>query len=137
MKTQVIQDEQSQQATPPPQRSGSTVAIVFGAIALVLALALLVGGGYGLWALGQRDGDGFYTAGPERLATPSRALVTDDLDISSDTPSWVFDDAFATVRIRAASPKPVFVGIGPTDAVNRYLAGARHAEISDVEVDPF
>ena len=34
MNTQVIQDEQEQQAAPAPPRSGSTVAIVFGAIAV-------------------------------------------------------------------------------------------------------
>ena len=134
MKTQVMQDEQ---AAPAPQRTGSTVAIVFGAIAVAIALALLVGGGFGLWALGQRDDDGFYTAGPERLATPTSALATDDLNVDADAPSWVFDDAFATVRLGATSAKPVFVGIGPTAAVKRYLAGARHAQITDVDVDPF
>jgi hypothetical protein len=136
MKTQVIQDEQAQ-AAPPPQRTGSTVAIVFGAIGVAIALALLVGAGFGLWAIGQRDGDGFYTAGPERLATPTSALVTNDLDVDAGAPKWVFDDAFATVRLGATSAKPVFVGIGPTGAVNRYLAGARHAQITDVDVDPF
>jgi hypothetical protein len=134
MKTQVIQDEP---AAPTPQRTGSTVAIVFGAIGVAIALVLLVGAGFGLWALGQRDADGFYTAGPERLATPTSALVTNDLDVNTDAPSWVFDDAFATVRLGATSAKPAFVGIGPTAAVSRYLAGARHAQITDVEVDPF
>ncbi|HEX4690212.1 MAG TPA: hypothetical protein VH276_05945 [Solirubrobacteraceae bacterium] len=134
MKTQVIQDEQ---AAPAPQRTGSTVAIVFGAIGVAIALVLLVGAGFGLWALGQRDADGFYTAGPERLATPTSALATNDLDVDAGAPSWVFDDAFATVRLGATSAKPVFVGIGPTAAVTRYLAGARHAQITDVDVDPF
>jgi hypothetical protein len=137
MKTQVIQDEQAQPAAPPPQRSGSTVAIVLGAIGLAIGVALLVGAALGLSALGHRDGDGFYTTGRERLATPTRALATDNLDVDADAPSWLFDDVLATVRIGATSARPVFVGIGPTDAVNRYLAGARHARISDVEVDPF
>jgi hypothetical protein len=113
------------------------VAIVFGAIGVAIALVLLVGAGFGLWALGQRDSDGFYTAGPERLATPTSALATNDLDVDAGAPSWVFDDAFATVRLGATSAKPVFVGIGPTAAVSRYLAGARHAQITDVDVDPF
>jgi hypothetical protein len=134
MKTQVIQDEQ---ATPAPQSSGSTVAIVFGAIGVAIALVLLVGGVFGLWALGQRDDDGFYNAGPERLATPTSALATSDLDVDAGAPSWVFDEAFATVRLGATSAKPVFVGIGPTAAVRRYLAGARHAQITDVDTDPF
>jgi hypothetical protein len=134
MKTQVIQDER---AAPAPPRSGSPVAIVFGAIGVAIALVLLVGGVFGLWALGQRDDDGFYTAGPERLATPTSALATNDLNVDADAPSWVFDDAFATVRLSATSAKPVFVGIGPTAAVSRYLAGARHAQITDVDVDPF
>jgi hypothetical protein len=136
MRTRVIQDEQ-EQAAPAPQQTGSTVAIVFGAIAVAIALALFVGAGFGLWALGQRDEGGFYSAGPERIVTPTSALATNDLNVDADAPSWVFDDAFATVRLGASSAKPVFVGIGPTGAVQRYLAGARHAQITDVDVDPF
>jgi hypothetical protein len=140
MKTRVIQDETEQAAAapaPPPPRGGGTMAIVFGAIGLVIGVVLLVGGVTGLWALGQRDGGGFYNAGPERLATPTRALATESLDVNADAPSWVFSDGFATVRIGATSAKPVFVGIGPTGAVGRYLAGGRHAQITDVDTDPF
>lgn len=138
MKTHVIQDETDQAtAAPAPPGRGGTVAIVFGAIALVAGLALLVGGVTGLWALGQRDGGGFYNAGPERLATPTRALATANLDVDAGAPSWVFNGDFATVRIGATSSKPVFVGIGPTAAVQRYLSGARHAQITDVDTDPF
>jgi hypothetical protein len=137
MKTQVIQDERDQAAAPAPRSGGRTVAIVFGAVGIVIGLALLIGGGIGLWALGERDGGGFFNAGPERLATPTRALATDNLDVDADAPDWVFGDNLATVRVAAASPKPVFVGIGPTADVSRYLAGARHAQITDVDTDPF
>jgi hypothetical protein len=138
MRTQVIQDETQQAPAPPePPRNRSVVAIVFGAIAAVIGVVLLIGGVTGLWALGQRDDGGFYNAGPERLSTPTRALATANLDVDASAPDWVFGDGFATVRIGASSAKPVFVGIGPTADVRRYLAGARHAQITDVDVDPF
>ena len=33
--------------------------------------------------------------------------------------------------------KPVFVGVGPAEAVDRYLAGASVETVTDVEVRPF
>jgi hypothetical protein len=44
------------------------------------------------------------------------------------------------VRITASSTDastPLFIGIGRTSAVNDYLAGAPHDQISDIETDPF
>src|SRR5689334_3551558 len=137
MKTRVIQDEAETAPAPARRGGGSVVAIVFGAIALVIGLALLVGGAFGLAALGNRDANGFFHTDPERLTTPTRALATEDLNVDADAPGWAFDDHFATVRVAATGTRPVFVGIGPTDAVRSYLAGGRHALITDVDVDPF
>jgi hypothetical protein len=44
---------------------------------------------------------------------------------------------FATVRVDATSSRPVFVGIGPSAAVERYLAGVGHTLVTDVDTDPF
>jgi hypothetical protein len=140
MKTRVIQDEQDateRRSTAPSTGAGGTVAIVIGAVVLVLGLALLAGGAFGLWAVGKRDASGFFMTGTHALSTPTRALVTDRIDVDGDTPDELLDADFATVRIQASASEPVFVGIGRTRDVSDYLAGVRHAAITDVDVDPF
>ena len=78
-------------ASPP--RSGSRIALtIVGAVAAVLAVVALAGGG----ALvvvhqTQRDGDGFYASDAKTLTTPTHALVSDNLDFGTDTPEWLFE----------------------------------------------
>jgi hypothetical protein len=131
-------------ATPAlPQQSsrgfgtGRVLLLVFGAIAILVALALFAGGGAAVWGLSQRDGSGYITSGTHRLATSSYALTTDSFDVGVDAPNWVFDDHFAKVRIEASSSRPVFLGVGRTNAVEGYLAGVPHDQIADFDVDPF
>jgi hypothetical protein len=111
--------------------------LVFGSIALLIALALLAGGGAAVWGLSQRDGAGYFTSGTHELSTGSYALASDSLDVGTDAPGWVFRDHFATVRIQATSSQPIFIGIGRTSAVDRYLAGVQHDQIADLDLDPF
>jgi hypothetical protein len=123
-----------------PARSfggGRVLLLVVGSIGILLALALLAGGGVAVWALGQRDDDGYFTSETHRLSTSSYALATQSLDVNSDAPSWVFGHRFATVRIQAGSTRPVFIGIGRARDIERYLANVRHDQITDVNTDPF
>jgi hypothetical protein len=117
--------------------AGRVLLLVFGSIALLIALALFAGGGAAVWGLSQRDGSGYITSGSHQLATPSYALVSDSLDVGTDAPGWVFGDHFANVRIQATSSQPIFIGIARTTAVERYFAGVQHDQIRDFEVDPF
>jgi hypothetical protein len=117
--------------------AGRVLLLVFGSIGLLIALALLAGGGAAVWGLSQRDGSGYITSSSHRLTTSSYALASDSLDVGTDAPGWVFDDHFASVRIEAASSKPVFLGIAQTNVVERYLAGVQHDQITDFDVDPF
>ena len=128
------------QVTPsdPAPRPGATnriVPLVFGTIALLVALALLAGGGVAVWGLSQRDGSGYFTTGSHRISTQSYAFASDGLDIGPDTPGGIGE--FATVRIQAASTRPVFIGIGRADDVARYLAQAEHAQVTAFDTDPF
>jgi hypothetical protein len=156
MKTHVVQDEPDPPrgmamaasgaepartgAAPRPASGGGTghpVMIVFGALGLLVALALLVSGFAALGALGNRDRDGYFMTSSHRLTTPSAALVTSGIDVDSDVPEWVFGSSFATSRIAVSSARPVFIGIGPSASVDAYLARVRHAQITDVDTDPF
>jgi hypothetical protein len=156
MKTHVIQDEPAAGGGPvtiespasppgrsaPPQRSGSPGAgrvalVVLGSLGALVALALLVSGVAALVALGERDGDGYFMSDAHGLSSPANAIVTERLDIDADAPDWVFGEDLATTRIQARSSRPVFVGIGPSADVERYLADVRHTEITDLDTDPF
>lgn len=122
---------------PPAQSSGGkrVLPIVFGTLALLVALALLVGGGAALWGLGQRDNEGYFTTHTHGLATPTFALATSSLDIGN-APGW-FADGVGTVRIRASSAQPIFLGIGKSSDVAAYLARVPHSQITDFDADPF
>jgi hypothetical protein len=118
-----------------PPRQMSVPRIVFGTLAVLLALALLAAGGAGVYALTQRGDDDYFTTKVRRLATPTFALASSSIDIS-DVPGWLAN-GFATVKVRAISPRPVFIGIGSTSDVNAYLQRVPHTQITDFETDPF
>jgi len=126
--------QQQPQPAPAPRRK-RPLPIVFGSLAALLALVLLAAGGAGVYALTQRGDDDYFTSKVHRLGTPTFAIASSSIDIS-DVPDWLAD-GFATVRIQAISPKPVFIGIGGTDAVNTYLRGVPRTQITDFDTDPF
>jgi hypothetical protein len=147
MKTRVIQDDPDPgpggTITAEPARAprsvgaGRVLLIIFGGLGVLVALALLASGAAALLALGNRDPDGYFMSGAHRISTPANALVSERLDIDADAPDWVFGKRFATARIEARASGPVFVGIGPSAAVERYLSRVRHAQIIDVDTHPF
>jgi hypothetical protein len=134
MKTRVIQDEPAPAPLVPPPATpprSSGAPLVLGIIAVVVALAMLASGVATLAALNRHDSGGFLAGDAHRIATPSNAFATERLDIDR------FGGTFATSRIEATSSQPIFVGVGPAAAVERYLAGVRHARITDIDTGPF
>lgn len=127
----------AQAAQPSRWSAGRVLALIFGSLAVLVALGLLGGGIAAIWGMSQRDASGYFTSASHPLSTPTYAIVSDNLDIGTDAPNWVFDDHFATVRIEATSSQPVFLGIGPTSDVTQYLAGVRYDRVNDIEIDPF
>jgi hypothetical protein len=132
--------------TPAPtvHRSWSgwrTLLVVVGALFALVGVILLPVGGFGLWAQQQRDGDGYFTAGPERVSTSTYALSAPALDIGGVGPDAFYtDDFLGRIRIGIESKAPgtpVFVGIGPAADVSAYLNGVSHDEVADFDVDPF
>lgn len=117
------------------------IGIVLGSLLAIVGLALLGGGATLGWALGtQRDGDGFFNTPDERLATNSHALTSTKIELGDPGPDgWWADRDLATVRldVSGAQGGELFVGIGPEDDVERYLAGVPHDEVTDIESNPF
>ena len=120
--------------------AGRVILIVLGAIGALFGLALLVGGGFLLWADRTQRDDGYVTTPTERFATGSYALTRTRLEVDTNGAGWLLNDTwFGKVRIRGESPggKMLFIGIGPEPAVAKYLGTVAHASVEDIDFDPF
>jgi Domain of unknown function (DUF4389) len=106
---------------------GRVLAVVFGSLALLVALAALAAGGAAVvFDQTQRDADGYLMTSSETYSTPSYGLVSDSYRAGTAGDWFVARDLLGRVRIRVDSRAPVFVGIGPAAAVDDYLAGVGH-----------
>ena len=117
--------------------AGRVILLVVGSIAAVLAFGLLAGG-CALVAVDrtQRDDDGFLMSPSEDFRTSTYAIVSERADIDTGAAERALDSFLGTVRIRSESDRPVFVGIGPETAVDRYLDGVEHDVVTDFEDEP-
>ena len=135
---------ENQPVAPPPRDEGRSrgaraLALVAGALAGLLGFALLTGGGFLLWANGAlKDGEGYLTTSSERFATGTRALTLGDVHLEVGRARWILEAA-GTLRLRVepVADEAVFVGIGPARDVSAYLRDVAHAEVTDIETDPF
>ncbi len=120
--------------------AGRVVLIVLGGIGVLFGVAVLAGGGFLLWADRTQREDGYLTTPTERFATPTYALTRTRLEVDTDGAGSVLNDSwFGKVRIRGESPgaKTLFIGIGPEADVAKYLGPVAHANVEDIEFDPF
>jgi hypothetical protein len=122
-------------------RPGRIVVVVVGGLLALIALGTIAGGGTLLWANAtQRDGTGFYNTPVERLSTPTYAFTGSvDFGTNASQTVWVPVHPAGTVRIRASSSngKVLFIGIGPTAAVDSWLSGVAHEHVTSVAFGPF
>ncbi|MEV4143812.1 DUF4389 domain-containing protein [Amycolatopsis sp. NPDC049691] len=115
---------------PAGWTSGRIAAAVTGAVLVLGSMGLLTGGGALLWAdRTQRDADGYLTASTDVVAS-GYAVMTDPVQVHGISGFTAFAGA---VRVRATSTdgRPVFVGIGRSDAVAGYLAGTEYTTLAD------
>ena len=109
--------------------------LLTGVLVALVALVFLGGGGTVFWAyFTQREG-GFATTDVDQFSTSGSALATVPTDLGSSGTGWLYaPNLLGEVRIRVTPANPdavVFVGIGPSADVDRYLAGVNHTVISD------
>jgi hypothetical protein len=114
---------------------GRITSLAIGTVLILLSLVLLGGGGAALWAdRTQRDG-GYVTTDVHEFSTSGSALASASTGLGSAEVGWVYPSALLDeVRIRVtptSSGGAIFVGIGPSADVDRYLAGSDHAVITD------
>jgi hypothetical protein len=121
-------------APKPPGGGGGGTGLRIGGWILAAIGGLLVLAGIALVVvhLTQRDKDGYYTSSTVQVAAPGYAVTSEALDIG-DLPSFA-SDVVGRVRVSASSSsgKALFVGIASQNAVNGYLSGVAHSEVTDV-----
>src|SRR6476620_11814200 len=119
--------------------AGRVILIVLGSIGVLLGLAVLVGGGFLLWADRTQREDGYLTTPTERFATPTYALTRTRLEVDTGEGQVLNESWFGKVRIRGESSgeKTLFIGIGPQAEVARYLGTVAHANVQNIDFVPF
>jgi hypothetical protein len=109
-------------------------AVVIGSVLALFAVTLLGAGGVGLYGETERD-EGYVTPGGHDLSTSGSALAAEKTKLGSSGVGWLYAPGLlGKVRIRVTpedSASPLFVGIGPSSEVERYLAGTKHTLITD------
>jgi hypothetical protein len=120
---------------------GSRIALtVTGALASLVATALVVGGIAAVWGDAQKDSDGYLTTHTQRFEAGTRALASDNLDVDLGDADWLADtDDLGKLKVTAESrdDRALFVGVARTGDVEKYLSGVPHTTVDDVEVSPF
>jgi hypothetical protein len=110
--------------------------IVIGSIITALAGPQLVGAAALATAVAVGGGDGFISAPAVRVQTPSSAIVSPSFDVDVDLGDIVVPDIRVAVTAGREGDAPVFVGIGPSDAVDEYLDGVAVAELRGLNGNP-
>jgi hypothetical protein len=127
--------ETADAGTQPGWSAGRVAALAIGTLLGLVALTLIGAGGTALWAdRTQRDG-GFVTTDLHEFSTSGSALATDETELGSAGVAWLYGPGLlGKVRIRVTprdTGSRLFVGIGRSSDVDRYLAGVDRTVISE------
>jgi hypothetical protein len=110
------------------------VRVITGTLLVVVALPMLVGGG-ALWgAMRHRAPDGAFSAPIAPFATDGYAMVAPDLDGLLRREASFTRGGQTTLSVGGTGRERLFVGIGPTADVERYLQGRPQARLTRVRL---
>jgi Domain of unknown function (DUF4389) len=122
-------------------KPGAWILLILGALIGLIGAGLLIGGSVLSVASASQHDNGFFTTPTKTFSVGSYALTAPKLKVGGDLrASTGAPFEIATLRLQAASVEPgknIFIGIGPTDAVKRYLSSVHHSEVSDLSYSPF
>lgn len=125
--------------SPPPsgQRgwtAGRIVSLVVGSVLAVCSLGVLGVGATAWWADSARHG-GYLDLGTNTYASNGYAVESAPIQLPGPAGGWDPVRKFVgTVRVRAtgvSGTTPVFIGIAPAGAADRYLSGIARDTVSD------
>ena len=115
--------------------AGRIATLVIGTLLVLVSLVLLGAGGTGVWADRTQRDAGYVTTGGREFSTSASALATEPTQLGSPGVGWLYSPGvLGKVRIRitpAGGGRALFVGIGRSSDVDRYLAGVDHTIVSD------
>jgi hypothetical protein len=105
-------------------------------VLLVLLAVLLMLAGAGLWLVNQhRAADGTFAAHLERIQAPGRAIVVTDVDALLRADAPFARGGQTTLSVSARGPGGLlFLGLGPYDQIEQYLAGVAQTRVSRVRL---
>jgi hypothetical protein len=115
-------------------------SVIAASLAGLLSIGLLAAGGLLLWGDSKKDDQGYISTASHRFATDRAGLATDNLDLDLDGLDTVVNrDHYGTIRLQVdpRTDKPMFIGIAPTQDVERYLHDTSHALVTDISYSPF
>jgi hypothetical protein len=116
-------------------RAGRIVLLIAGVLIALLGLSTFTAGTGALWAHTlQQDADGYLTSPDFRLEGSGHALTVEHLELLDAPGAWSWRDQF-DLRLQVTpenATQDVFVGIAPDAAVERYLDGVAHDEITQI-----
>lgn len=134
---------------PPPMGNGTssnargwtTGRIVGAVLASVLGMASLgvTGAGVALLIADQtaRDDAGFVMSPDQRLETDTYAVTSANLEVHANGPADLLPETlFGDAKVTVDSDARVFVGIAPTEDVDRYLTDVAHETVRDLTIVP-
>ncbi len=114
-------------------RAAKIVAIVIGALLIIIGLALVVPGSLLLWIDGaHQDNNGFLTTPDWRLSSSGYALTTPDVKLNIGSGDWLPGGGLVQMQATSDGGAPLFLGIGRTADVQEYLSGVAYDEVTNV-----
>ncbi|MBD8043790.1 hypothetical protein H9638_08175 [Arthrobacter sp. Sa2BUA2] len=118
-------------------RAGKIVMIIAGSLLVLLGFGTGIAGA-AVGFLNTRQASGEFLSVPQEVyQVDSHAMTTEPFSVGGGVSS---EDAVGTIVVRGQAVAPdqeLFLGIGPTADVNRYLSGVAHSELREVTFEPF
>jgi len=115
--------------------TGKVVSLALGSLILLVAVALLFGGGTLVGVdLTFSDEDGFLTLPPTDIERDTYA-VAGRMVLEGDWIWWWKGPT--TVRVRITGERPVFIGIAPSSDLEGYLSDVSYSQIEDIDFDDY
>jgi hypothetical protein len=125
----------TKESQPEPARwsAARILAAALACVATLAGIAAILAGATGIvFDQTQRGDGGYLMSAPAPYSTGTYALDSAAYSDDSAGRQFLASKLLGTIRIRAHSSRPVFLGIAPTNAANAYLAGVAHAEGADL-----
>ena len=132
--------EPSRPTGPGPAAGGPSgwttsrvISAVIGGVLVLCSLGMLGAGGAAAWATTAHRTGGYVDLGTQTYHTAGHALASRQIELYTTAGGWdVAQSLFGTVRLRVTATQgmPVFAGIAPARAADRYLSGMAYATVT-------